>query len=64
MRRPLYESALDEVAKLHCLPTSAADKIRKDLPTEFDAALYLWEQHYFFDNCLGRYFGVEEKLTN
>ncbi len=62
MRRPLYESALDEVAKLHCLPTSAADKIRKDLPTEFDAALYLWEQHYFFDQCLGRYFGVEEKL--
>ena len=62
VRRPLYESALDEVAKLHCLPTSAADKIRQDLPTEFDAALYLWEQHYFFDNCLGRYFGVEENL--
>jgi aminoglycoside/choline kinase family phosphotransferase len=62
VRRPLYISALDEVVKLHCLPTSAADKIRKDLPTEFDAALYLWEQHYFFENCLGRYFGVDEKL--
>jgi len=61
VRRPLYASALDEVAKLHCLPTSTADKIRKDLQAEFDAALYLWEQHYFFENCLGRCFGMEEK---
>jgi aminoglycoside/choline kinase family phosphotransferase len=62
VRRPLYESALTEVTKLHSLPTSAADKIREDLPTEFDAALYEWEQQYFFENCLGRYFGVDEKL--
>jgi len=62
VRRALYQSALDEVSKLHCLPTSAADKIRKSLATEFDAALYLWEQHYFFDNCLGRHFGVDEKV--
>ena len=64
VRRPLYVSALDEVAKLHCLPTPAADRIRKDLPTEFDTALYLWEQQYFFENCLGRYFGVDEKLRD
>ncbi|HEV3409923.1 MAG TPA: phosphotransferase [Chthoniobacterales bacterium] len=62
VRRPLYESALEEIAKLHCLPTSAADAIRSGLPVEFDAALYRWEQQYFFENCLGRYFGVEEKL--
>jgi aminoglycoside/choline kinase family phosphotransferase len=62
VRRPLYESALEEVAKLHCLPPSAADNIRDDLPSEFDAELYLWEQHYFFDQCLGRHFGLAEKL--
>ena len=38
-----------------------ADEIRKDLATEFDEGLYLWEQNYFFNNCLGRYFGVGEK---
>ena len=61
-RRELYVSAMTEVARLHSLPQSAADAIRENLPVEFDAPLYLWEQHYFFENCLGRYFGVEEKL--
>jgi aminoglycoside/choline kinase family phosphotransferase len=61
-RRELYVSALTEVAKLHSLPSSAADGIRQDLPAEFDAPLYLWEQHYFFENCLGRIFGLDEKL--
>src|SRR5438045_4786631 len=32
--------------------------IQKNLPAEFDAALYRWEQNYFFENCLGRFFGV------
>ena len=36
-------------------------QIRKDLPAQFDAALYLWEQHYFFEQCLGRHFGVAEE---
>ncbi len=62
VRRSLYESALEQVSNLHCLPIAAADRIRKELATEFDASLYLWEQHYFFENCLGRYFGVDEKL--
>ena len=62
VRRALYDSALEEVAKLHSLPHSAADGIRKDFPPEFDAALYCWEQQYFFENCLGRYFGLDEKL--
>ena len=35
--------------------------ISKRLAAEFNAALYLWEQNYFFENCLGRYFGVKEK---
>ena len=60
-RRSLYGSALEQVAKLHSLPDAAADAIRKDFPPAFDAALYAWEQHYFFDHCLGRYFGVSDE---
>jgi N-acetylmuramate 1-kinase len=64
VRRAFYESALDEIVKLHCLPAEAGEAIQKSLPAVFDAALYRWEQKYFFENCLGRYFGVdEEKLS-
>ncbi len=61
VRRVFYESALAEVTKLHCLPIAAADGLRKDFPQEFDAPLYQWEQHYFFEHCLGACFGVEER---
>ena len=61
VRRALYESALGEIVKLHCLPESATQSIRKSLPAEFDAALYRWEQNYFFENCLGRFFQVAPK---
>jgi aminoglycoside/choline kinase family phosphotransferase len=60
VRRAFYESALDEVIKLHSLPEAACLEIRDDLPVEFNAALYRWEQRYFFNNCLGRYFNVSE----
>ncbi len=60
VRRAFYESALDEVAKLHRLPEKKADSIRASLPAEFNAALYLWEQQYFLENCLGRYFHVDQ----
>jgi aminoglycoside/choline kinase family phosphotransferase len=59
VRRAFYESALDEVRKLHQLPESVCVEMRQHLPAEFNAALYLWEQNYFFENCLGRYFEVE-----
>ncbi|MFN2622966.1 MAG: aminoglycoside phosphotransferase family protein [Chthoniobacterales bacterium] len=58
VRRSFYESALGEIVKLHCLPDDETQTIRKSLPAEFDAALYRWEQNYFFENCLGRFFGV------
>lgn len=61
-RRPLYESALDEIAKLHQLPASARHTIRTQLSPEFNAALYQWEQSYFFENCLGRYFAIDSEL--
>ena len=61
VRRAFYESALDEVVKLHCLPEEACLPIEESLPVAFDPALYRWEQSYFFKNCLGSYFGVEEE---
>jgi N-acetylmuramate 1-kinase len=60
VRRVFYESALDEIIKLHSLPESACLDIRDDLPVEFNADLYRWEQRYFFKNCLGRYFKISE----
>ncbi len=59
VRRAFYESALDEVRKLHQLPESVCVEMHQHLPAEFNAALYLWEQNYFFENCLGRYFKME-----
>jgi N-acetylmuramate 1-kinase len=59
VRRAFYESALDEVAKLHRLPESVCVEMRKKMPTEFNTALYQWEQNYFFENCLGRYFKID-----
>src|SRR5713226_8245833 len=45
VRRAFYESALDEVGKLHSLPEESAEALRANLPAEFTAALYIWEQH-------------------
>jgi hypothetical protein len=65
VRRAFYESALDQIAALHGLPESVCIEIKEDLPAEFNAALYVWEQNYFFENCLGRYFAVDnEKLAS
>jgi aminoglycoside/choline kinase family phosphotransferase len=64
VRRAFYESALDEIVKLHCLPEETCRAIEQNLPVAFDAALYRWEQNYFFKHCLGGHFGVgEEKLA-
>jgi len=62
VRRALYESALDEIIKLHCLPESVCVEMKEHLPAEFNFALYRWEQRYFFNNCLGRYFKVSESI--
>src|SRR5213082_157904 len=60
VRRAFYESALDQIVKLHSLPESVCVEMKEHLPAEFNAALYRWEQKYFFNNCLGRYFTVSE----
>jgi N-acetylmuramate 1-kinase len=59
VRRAFYDSALDEVRKLHELPESVCIEMHQHLPAEFNAALYQWEQSYFFENCLGRYFKID-----
>ena len=60
VRRAFYESALDEIGKLHRLPESVCIEMREHLPAEFNAALYRWEQTYFFENCLGRYYKIDK----
>ena len=64
VRSVLYESALDQIAKLHAIDQKTAGSIARSLPTEFNTALYLWEQQYFFENCLGRFFQVEQSKLN
>src|SRR3982074_962876 len=59
VRRAFYESALDEIAKLHRLPEEVCLRIKDSLPAEFNAALYRWEQNYFFENCLGRSYKID-----
>ena len=60
VRRAFYESALEQIVKLHSLPESVCLEMKEHLPAEFNAALYRWEQKYFFQNCLGRYFSISE----
>src|SRR5213596_514220 len=60
VRRVFYESAIDQILKLHALPESVCVEMREHLPAEFNAALYRWEQKYFCENCLGRYYKVSQ----
>ena len=59
VRRAFYESALDQIVTLHSLPESICVEVKEHLPAEFNAALYAWEQNYFLENCLGRYFKLD-----
>ncbi len=56
VRRTFYQSALEEVYRLHERGWDGLARFPFTLQIEFDAALYRWEQRYFFDNLLGRYF--------
>jgi aminoglycoside/choline kinase family phosphotransferase len=60
VRRAFYESALDQIAALHALPGSVCIEMKQHLPAEFNSELYLWEQNYFFENCLGSYFKIDK----
>ncbi len=61
-RRALYGAALDELVKLHTTGHKAQERTSLALQPEFDEHLYVWEQEYFIENCLGRCFGVEQEI--
>jgi aminoglycoside/choline kinase family phosphotransferase len=56
VRRTCYQSALEEIWRLHDRGWDGLARFPFTLQIEFNAALYRWEQRYFFDNCIGRYF--------
>ncbi|MDD4933863.1 MAG: phosphotransferase [Methylacidiphilaceae bacterium] len=56
-RRPLYVSALQEAFTLHAKAHLPIDGVA--LQPSFTRELYSWEQSYFFENCLGRFFQGE-----
>ena len=63
-RRALYEATLDGVLRMHTQATDLAAGADLRLERVFDTDLYLWEQGYFFENCLGNYFQTpESELT-
>ena len=59
-RRALYESTLEGVLRMHAQATKLANGADLRLERVFDTDLYLWEQGYFFENCLGNYFQTPE----
>lgn len=59
-RRPLYESALLEISKLHTAATRRFEGASLRLEKEFSSQLYLWEQNYFFEHCLHAHFAMDE----
>jgi len=61
VRGAFYRSAIDEIAKLHAIPEAEWSQLRGEMPPEFNAALYRWEQNYFVENCLGRVFHLDER---
>ena len=61
-RRPLYESTLEEIARLHNAVAQLSSHPKAlSLQPGFDERLYVWEQEYFFVHCLQGHFGVREE---
>ena len=57
----LYRQTLAQLARLHARGLEAlAELDGVDLHPPFDRCLYLWEQGYFIDRCLGPLFRVDE----
>ncbi len=66
-RRELYRSALEQVRKMHAqeVPAGQSPTLASlNMQPEFSAELYCWEQGYFLENCLGRYFGVSAEVAD
>jgi aminoglycoside/choline kinase family phosphotransferase len=63
-RRALYQRTLDEALTLHLHAHLAPSADRITTQPVFDEALYRWEQDYFFEHCLGRHFGITERVDH
>lgn len=62
--RELYRRALDQVYLLHTRERRSPAVEALHLEREFNAELYLWEQNYFFENCIERYFKVDPAVVD
>lgn len=60
----LYKSALDQAFLLHMRAHLSPGREALRLQKEFNAELYLWEQNYFFENCLERHFKVGPEIVD
>lgn len=59
VRRELYESTLDAVFAMHSRAAHGDGVGELQLQRVFGADLYLWEQGYFFEHCLGNFFKID-----
>ena len=64
VRRPHYESVLRGISLLHRIPCGDDDVKGLHLQLAFDERLYLWEQEYFVNHCLGDIFGISESVRS
>ncbi len=67
-RQTLYRQTLEQAVTLHtrghrALAGEIPCATRPVFQQAFDADLYCWEQHYFFENCLGRHFGIQAEAA-
>lgn len=65
-RRLYYQSALQEVWRLHDRGWKGMTTVqpRPVMQKEFNAAMYQWEQNYFFEYCLETYFELDAQKVN
>jgi len=63
IRRTLYCSALRQAAMMHTKATRRLNQASLHLQIEFNENLYLWEQEYFFENCVKGVFGFDDEQT-
>jgi aminoglycoside/choline kinase family phosphotransferase len=66
VRRPAYEATLEAVARIHQLTESdlenrSTDKLPHFQPP-FDAAMYHWEQDYFFERYVARFAEIDREI--
>lgn len=60
VRGPLYKVTLEEAAKIHRISEhTVPEGLRSQLQRGFDAALYQWEQDYFFNRFAVKFSSLE-----